>query len=270
MPIAAAKKEDLMDLTPQKIRSLTREGVWKGRSEGLAPSYIQANVTILPRDIAFDFLLFCQRNPKPCPLLEVTEPGSSVIHKMADADLRTDLSGYQIFKKGKIVGDPINIVDYWHSELVGFLLGCSYSFEKALLSAGVLLRHLEENKIAPIYKTNIQCKSAGRFSGPLIVSMRPIRSDQVTKTVQVTSRLPVAHGTPIHIGNPSILGIDDLDNVLYGTDRMTIGQNEVPVFWACAFTPQAIALDSGVNFIITHKPGHLFITDRLTEEVAIL
>ncbi len=270
MLTAAVSKDALSDLSPREIRALTREGRWQGRSESLAPGHVQANVTVLPRDTAFDFLLFCQRNPKPCPLLEVTDPGSPLLCRMADADLRTDLSRYQVFEKGRPIDEPENILELWQEDWVGFLLGCSDSFETALLSAGVSLRHIEENRSAPIYETNLPCTSAGRFSGPLLVSMRPIRSDQAVRAIQVTSRLPAAHGAPVHIGDPSAMGIDDLADTRYGTDPMTIGPDEVPLFWACAFTPQAAALAAGIDFMITHKPGHLFITDRLTEEVAAL
>ena len=270
-PPTAVAKEDLLDLSPREIRALTRERRWTGGTEGLATGYAQANLVILLQEAAFDFMLFCLRNPKPCPIVEVTDPGSPLVRQVArDADLRTDLARYCVYEHGERVAEPEDITDYWRDDLVGFLLGCSYSFETALLNANIPLRHLEEDKIVSLYTTNLPCEPAGRFGGPMVVSMRPIRHAQVVRAVQVTSRFPATHGAPVHIGDPSIIGIDDLDDVCLGTGRVEIRSDEVPVFWGCGCTPQAVALESKLDFMITHKAGHLFITDVLSEEIAAL
>jgi uncharacterized protein YcsI (UPF0317 family) len=270
MTTAAVGKEDLLDLLPREIRALTRERKWTGGTEGLAKGYAQANLVIVPKDAAFDFLLFCLRNPKPCPIVEVTDPGSPIIRQVAkDADLRTDLARYCVYEGGELVAEPEDVTDYWRDDLVGFLIGCSYSFETALLNANIPLRHQEEDKIVSVYTSNTPCLPAGRFSGPMVVSMRPIRHEQVVRAVQVTSRFPATHGAPVHIGDPSHIGID-LDDVGFGTGRIEVRPGEVPVFWGCGCTPQAVGLQSKIDFMITHKAGHLFITDTLSEEIAAL
>lgn len=263
-------KADLNGRSPQQIRALIRAGHWTGQSEGLASGYAQANLVILPKDVAFDFVLFCLRNQKPCPIVEVTDPGWPNVRKVAPgADLRTDLARYCVYRNGELVDEPHDITSYWRDDLVCCLIGCSYSFEQALLNANIPLRHLEENKIVSLYTSNVQCEPAGDFSGPMVVSMRPIRHDQVVRAVQVTSRFPATHGAPVHIGDPAAIGVD-LDDVAFGSHRVEIKPGEVPVFWACGCTPQAVAMASGVDFMITHKAGYLFITDRLSEELAAL
>ncbi|MFQ5692321.1 MAG: putative hydro-lyase [Nitrospinota bacterium] len=271
MTTAAVEKEDLAGLDPKEIRALIRAGRWTGGTEGLAKGYAQANLVVLPREAAFDFLLFCLRNPKPCPLVEVTDPGSPIVREVAPgADLRTDLPRYTVYEKGRRVAEVEDITAYWRDDLVGFLIGCSYSFENALLNAKIPLRHLEEDKIVSLYVTSVPCTPAGRFSGPLVVSMRPVRHDQVVRAVQVTSRFPATHGAPVHIGDPSVLGIRDLDDVCFDTGRVEVRPGEVPLFWACGCTPQAVALEAELDLMITHKAGHLFVTDKLSEEIAAL
>ncbi|HJO73492.1 MAG: putative hydro-lyase [Rhodospirillales bacterium] len=263
-------KDELLDLDPRELRALARTGKWTGTTEGLATGYAQANLVIIPREAAFDFLLFCLRNPKPCPIVEVTDPGSPMITQVADnADLRTDLSRYSVYEKGELVAQPSDITEYWRDDLVGFLLGCSYSFETALLNANIPLRHQDEDKIVSIYTTDVQCAPAGRFSGPMVVSMRPIKHAQVVRAVQVTSRFPATHGAPVHIGDPSVIGVD-LEKTGFQTDFVGPRDGEVPVFWGCGCTPQAVAINSKLDFIITHKAGHMFVTDTLSEEMAAL
>ncbi|MEE8110770.1 MAG: putative hydro-lyase [bacterium] len=271
MTTATVEKEDLLGLHPQEIRALIRQRKWTGGTEGLGRGYAQANLAIVPKDVAFDFLLFCQRNPKPCPIVEVTDPGSPLVRQVAkDADLRTDLPKYSVYEGGEHTADVEDITEYWRDDLVGFLIGCSYTFETALLNANIPLRHQEENKVSPLYTTNLACVPAGRFAGPMVVSMRPVRHDQVVRAVQVTSRFPATHGAPVHIGDPSIIGIKDLDDVCFGAGRVEVRDDEVPLFWGCGCTPQAVALESNLDFMITHKAGHLFITDTLSEEIAAL
>jgi uncharacterized protein YcsI (UPF0317 family) len=262
--------KNIQQLTPRQIRHLIRKGEWDKPTAGLAMGYAQANLVILPQEYAFDFLLFCQRNPKPCPLLEVLEPGEFETRFLSsDADIRTDIPRYHIYQKGKLQKSVKEIKSFWNSELVSFLLGCSFSFEEALLRANISVRHIEENKNVPMFISSIPCKSAGVFHGPMVVTMRPIPSDKVTQAVQITSRYVSVHGAPIHIGDPSTIGIKDLRKPDFG-DPVTTKKGEVPVFWACGVTPQAVVMKTRPDLCITHVPGHMFISDLLNEELAVL
>lgn len=255
---------------PRRIRNYFRTGRWTGLTSGMAPGYAQANLVILPREDAFDFLRFCVRNPKPCPLLEVTEPGDPEPRLTAPgADLRTDLPRYRVFRDGALVEEVTDITPYWRDDLVAFLLGCSFTFEHALLRAGLPVRGLEgERATFSAYITSIPCRPAGRFHGRMVVTMRPMTPQQAIKAVQVTSRLPLAHGAPVHIGDPGAIGIEDLSRPDFGSP-VPLGPGEVPVFWACGITPQVVALDARVPFMITHAPGHMFITDLLEESMSL-
>ena len=257
-------------LSPESIRSLIRQGEWQKPTSGLANGFIQANLAVLPKEMAFEFLLFCQRNPKSCPLIDVTEPGSFVPALSApSADLRTDIPKYRIFREGVLADETEDIKDLWTDDMVGFLIGCSFTFEEALVNNGIAMRHNEEGCNVPMYKTNIPSVKAGRFEGPTVVSMRPMPEKDVIRAVQVTSRFPSVHGAPVHIGNPESIGIADLNSPDFG-DRVTIKEGEVPVFWACGVTPQAIAMHIKPELMITHAPGHMFITDLKTEEVSVI
>jgi uncharacterized protein YcsI (UPF0317 family) len=252
---------DLTHVTGAEVRRLARSGELSGPTPGLALGFVQANLVVLPRDLAFDFLLFCHRNPKPCPLLDVTEPGSAEPALVAaGADLRTDLPRYRVYKLGQLVEEPADLLRWWRDDLLGFLLGCSFTFESALLQAGLPLRHLEMGCNVPMYVTNIACQPAGAFRGPMVVSMRPLTPEQAIKAVQICSRFPRAHGAPVHFGDPEAIGIRDLKQPDFG-DRVEIRPGEVPVFWACGVTPQAVAMRVKPPFLITHKPGHMFLTD---------
>jgi uncharacterized protein YcsI (UPF0317 family) len=252
---------DFTDATGQIIRRACSEGVCTGPTPGFALGYVQANLVILPRDWAFDFLLFCQRNPKPCPVLDVTEPGDPEAKFVAPgSDLRTDLPAYRVWKNGELVEEPHEITSYWRDDLVSFVIGCSFTFENALLAADVPVRHIEQKVNVPMYRTNIPCKPAGRFSGPLVVSMRPLLPAQAVKATQICSRFPRAHGAPVHFGDPAAIGIRDIDKPDFG-DGVEIRAGEVPVFWACGVTPQAALMQAKPPFAITHKPGHMFLTD---------
>jgi uncharacterized protein YcsI (UPF0317 family) len=223
--------------------------------------FVQANLVLLPRDWAFDFLLFCQRNPKPCPLLDVTEPGDPEPKRVAPgADLRTDLPAYRLWEHGTLVRDLHDITPHWRDDLVGFVIGCSFTFENALVEHGVPVRHLEENRNVPMYRTNIPCAPAGRFHGPMVVSMRPLAPKHAIEATRLCSRYPLAHGAPIHFGDPATIGIADLAKPDFG-DAVTIRPGEQPVFWACGVTPQAAVMAAKPPFAITHKPGHMFLTD---------
>jgi uncharacterized protein YcsI (UPF0317 family) len=262
--------KNINQLLPKQIRSLIRKGRWSKPTAGLAMGYAQANLVILPGKYAFDFLLFCQRNPKPCPLLEVLESG---VHRTSflssDADIRTDIPRYNIYRRGRLEDTVKEISDIWKSDFVTFLLGCSFSFEEALLRAKISVRHIEENKNVPMFISSIACKSAGVFHGPMVVTMRPIPSDKVSQAVQITSRYVSVHGAPVHIGDPLKIGIRDLKKPDFG-DPVTIKKDEIPVFWACGVTPQAVMMKAKPDLCITHTPGHMFISDLLNEELAIL
>jgi uncharacterized protein YcsI (UPF0317 family) len=262
--------KNIQPLNPKEIRVVIRKGKWDKPTAGLAMGYAQANLVILPQKHAFDFLLFCQRNPKPCPLLEVLEPGEFRTKFLSlDADIRTDIPRYHIYRKGKLHKTVKEIRSFWKPDFVTFLLGCSFSFEEAMLRSKIPVRHIEENKNVPMFITHIPCKPAGLFHGPMVVTMRPIPSDKVTRAVQITSRYAWVHGAPIHIGNPSMIGIKDLRKPEFG-DPVTIKKGEVPVFWACGVTPQAVVMKAKPDLCITHAPGHMFISDLLNEALAIL
>jgi uncharacterized protein YcsI (UPF0317 family) len=262
--------KNIQQLTPKEIRVLIRKGKWDKPTAGLAMGYAQANLVILPQKYAFDFLLFCQRNPKPCPLLEVLELGEFRTKFLSlDADIRTDISRYNIYRKGGLETTVKDIKRFWEKDFVTFLLGCSFSFEEAMLRSNIPVRHIEENKNVPMFITHIPCKAAGVFHGPMVVTMRPIPSDKVSRAVQITSRYAWVHGAPVHIDDPSTLGIKDLRKPDFG-DPVTIKRGEVPVFWACGVTPQAVVMKAKPDLCITHAPGFMFISDLLNEELAIL
>lgn len=253
---------------PGEIRKRIRTGEWTGPTSGLAPAYAQANLVILDRAHAFEFLLFCQRNPKPCPVLEVIEAGQVEARLTAPgADIRKDLPLYRTWENGKMMSEIPNITDHFVPEMVSFLLGCSFSFEHALIAAGVPVRNIDEGKNVSMYITKRACIPAGRFSAPLVVSMRPIRHELVSRAVRVTGRYASVHGAPVHVGDPEVLGIKDLDRPDFG-DPVSIREGETPVFWACGVTSTLAALSGGLALCITHAPGHMFVTDVLNESLA--
>jgi uncharacterized protein YcsI (UPF0317 family) len=252
---------DLRHVIGADVRAGCRNGTLTGPTPGLALGFVQANLVVLPKDWAFDFLLFCQRNPKPCPLLDVTEPGDPEPRFVAPgADLRTDLPAYRVWKNGELVEEPHDISRHWRDDLVAFVIGCSFTFENALLAAGVPVRHIEQGANVPMYRTSIPCRSAGRFSGPMVVSMRPLTPAQAVKAIQICSRFPRAHGAPVHCGDPAAIGVRDVSRPEFG-DPVRIKDGETPVFWACGVTPQAVLMQAKPPFAITHKPGHMFLTD---------
>ncbi len=254
-------KIDLRGATGAEVRRLARRSELQTPTPGLALGFVQANLVLVPRELAFDFLLFCQRNPKPCPVLDVTEPGDPEPRLVAPgADLRTDLPRYRIYQHGELTDEPTDLQRYWRDDMVGFLLGCSFTFENALLQAGVPVRHVEKGCNVPMYRTNIPCRSAGVFRGPLVVSMRPLTPAQAIEATRICARFPRAHGTPVHFGDPAAIGIRNLERPDFG-DPVEVRPGEVPVFWACGVTPQAAAMEVRPPLLITHKPGHMFVTD---------
>ncbi|MER7544849.1 putative hydro-lyase [Actinomadura sp.] len=245
-------------LSPGQARALFRAGL-RVPTSGWCAGWTQANLISVPREYAYDLLLFAQRNPKPCPVLDVTEPGGTSASLFA-GDLRTDLPGYVVYEHGEPVAEAADVTRYWRDDLVSFLIGCSFTFEDALREAGVPVRHIEQNRNVPMYRTNRMCRRAGEFGGPLVVSMRPIPAAQVADAVRVTARYPSVHGAPVHVGDPVELGIDDLDAPDFG-DPVDVRVDEIPVFWACGVTPQAAVMASRPKLAIGHAPGHMAITD---------
>jgi uncharacterized protein YcsI (UPF0317 family) len=253
---------DLQHAPAAEIRRLARLGQWTKPTAGLAMGAVQANLAIVPGELAFDFLLFCQRNPRPCPLLDVTDAGSAEPKLTAPgADLRTDLPAYRVYRRGELTAEPGDLTNLWQKDWVGFLLGCSFTFENAMLQADLPVRHLECGGNVPMYRTNIACKPAGVFRGPMVVSMRPMTAAQAIRAVQVTSRFPRAHGAPVHIGDPAAIGVANIDRPDFGDAVVDIRPGEVPVFWACGVTPQAVAMEFRPPILVTHKPGCMFVTD---------
>ena len=252
----------------QPVRKLIRQGVWHSHTSGLASDHVQGNVVILPEAQAGDFLRYCQRNPKPCPLLAVSEPGQAQLPSLgADIDICTDLPRYRVWRDGAVVDKPTDISALWRDDLVTFVLGCSFSFEQALLEAGLPLRHIEQGKNVAMYRSNIQTERAGIFHGPMVVSMRPMTAAAAIRAVQVTSRFPNVHGAPVHLGDPAAIGITDLAAPDYG-DAVAVMDDEIPVFWACGVTPQAALVQARPAFCITHAPGAMLITDLLNQQLA--
>jgi len=255
---------------PSELWQAIREGKFRGTTAGLCPGYAQANLVILSKELAFDFLLFCQRNPKPCPVLDVIEPGSFRPKLAApEADIRTDTPGYRVYRDGRLVDQPDNLLSYWRDDLVTFLLGCSFTFERALMENDIPIRHIEEKVTVPMYITSRECVPAGVFHGPLVVTMRPIPREKVVRAVQVTSRFPAVHGAPVQVGDPASLGIQDLGKPSFG-DPVTVKPGEVPVFWACGVTPQAVAMHAQPALMITHAPGQMFVTTLKDEHLGVL
>jgi uncharacterized protein YcsI (UPF0317 family) len=254
----------------QAIRRRIRRGEIAGHTSGLAPGYVQGNLVILPAALASGFLRFCQANPKPCPLLAVGEPGDPALPALgAEIDIRSDVPRYRVFRHGELVEEPADIGHLWRDDLVTFILGCSFSFEWALLEDGLRLRHQDSGGNVPMYRTDIQTAPAGGFHGPLVVSMRPFRPADAIRAIQITSRFPGVHGAPVHIGRPDLIGIRDLGRPDWG-DAVEVADDELPVFWACGVTPQAVIAEARPDFCITHAPGSMLITDLKNSQLAIL
>lgn len=270
LPSNRAAPRPLAGAGPREVRRAAREGVLTGPTADLAPGHVQGNLVVLPRAYAADFALFCQRNPKPCPLLAVGNPGDPGLPAMGeDIDIRTDVPRYRVFRDGELVDEPTDVRAMWRDDLVSFLLGCSFSFEQAMIEAGLPIRHIEQRCNVPMYRTSVPTAAAGVFSGPLVVSMRPLKPADAIRAVQVTSRFPAVHGAPVHFGDPSQIGIRDIGRPDYG-DPVAIGPGEVPVFWACGVTPQAAVAQARPDICITHSPGCMLVTDALNSRLAIL
>ncbi|HKS49709.1 MAG TPA: putative hydro-lyase [Amycolatopsis sp.] len=235
---------------------------------GWVPGYTQTNLIAIERDWAYDVLLFCQRNPKPCPVLDVSDPGSTATVLAPGADLSTDLPRYRVWRDGVLAGEHPDVKSLWREDLVAFQIGCSFTFETALAEAGVPLRHVEQGRNVSMYVTGRQCRPAGRMRGPMVVSMRPIPAELVDLAIRISGAMPAVHGAPVHVGDPAELGIEDLAKPDFG-DPVRAAPGDVPVFWACGVTPQAALMASRPPFAITHAPGHMFVTDVRDEEYRV-
>lgn len=249
-------------LSGNELRTLVRAGRFRGPTAGAAVKYVQANLVVVENPFADDFEAFCRANPKPCPLLERLPPGDPRPRLLArESDIRTDLPLYRVYRGGEMVAELEDISPLWHDGLTGFLTGCSFTFEKRLAAAGIAIRHIERGCNVPMFRTNIDCAGAGQFRGPMVVSMRPVPMDRVADAVAITATVPQVHGSPVHTGAPEAIGITDLARPDWG-DPVPVEPSEVPVFWACGVTPQAVALAAGLP-LITHSPGHMYVSDLL-------
>lgn len=258
---------DYTAMKPSQVRAFIREGKITGPTSGMCAGYAQANLVVLPKELAYDFLLFTQRNPKSCPVLEVSDAGARSLNYIArGVDIARDIPKYRVYEHGVMTGEYAEVSRFWREDLVSFLIGCSFSFESEMLEAGIEVRHITENCNVPMYITNIDCEPAGIFNGKMVVSMRPIPYHQIVKAVTVTETMPRVHGTPIHIGDPSVIGIRDIAHPDFG-DAVTIQDGEVPVFWPCGVTPQSVVMNVKPEFCITHAPGHMLITDVKNAEL---
>jgi uncharacterized protein YcsI (UPF0317 family) len=268
--LATPRKSSLLPQTGREARLAARGGGFKGQTAGVAPGYVQGNLAILPGNLAGDFLRFCQLNPKPCPLLAASAPGDSRLPTLADdLDIRTDLPRYRVFRDGELIDEPTDIRAHWRSDLVAFVLGCSFSFEEALIEGGIELRHITLNVTVPMYRTSIATVPAGPFHGPMVVSMRPMKPADAIRAIQITTRFPAVHGAPVHVGKPELIGIADVMKPDYG-DPLPVAADEIPVFWACGVTPQSVVATVKPEFCITHYPGCMLVTDRRNSEFAIM
>ncbi len=257
-------------MSPQEVRQRIRRGAITGHTSGLAPGCVQGNVAILPQALASHFLRFCQLNPKPCPVLAVGAPGDPALPALgADIDMRSDVPRYRVFRDGALVEEPTDIRHLWRDDLVTFILGCSFSFEWALLEDGLTMHHMTQGKNVPMFRTSIPTAPAGPFHGPLVVSMRSFKPADAIRAVQITSRFPGVHGAPVHIGLPEQIGIRDLSKPDWG-DAVEVPADELPLFWACGVTPQAVVAARKPKFCITHSPGSMLVTDLKNSQLAVL
>ncbi|NPD31550.1 putative hydro-lyase [Eggerthellaceae bacterium zg-1084] len=267
--VSEAVWQQALSATPGQLRQLIRDGSFKAPTSGLCPGYAQANLIVLPRQQAYDFLLFAQRNPKPCPLLEVTDAGSRLTSICADgADVARDFPSYRVYRHGQLVDEVPSVDHLWQDDFVSFIIGCSFSFESELVEAGIEMRHNTQGRNVSMYLTNVPCVPAGSMSGNMVMSMRPIPQHQVVRAVQISGMIPQVHGAPLHIGDPAAIGVADLARPDFG-DAVDVREGEVPVFWACGVTPQAVVMASKPPLAITHAPGCMLVTDTLNSSLKV-
>lgn len=258
-------------MSPAEVRALIRSGQWTANTSGAAAGFVQGNIVILPKAWADDFLKFCQVNPKPCPIVAMSEqPGDFLLPAAGkDVDIRTDVASYRVFRDGVLVDEVADIRHLWQDDLVTFVLGCSFSFEEALIADGLEIRNITEGVNVPMFRTNIACRAAGPFSGTTVVSMRPMKPKDAIRAIQICTRFPSVHGAPLHFGAPEEIGIVDINTPDFG-DAVSINAGEVPVFWACGVTPQVALEQAKPPFCITHSPGYMLVTDLRNSQLAVL
>ncbi|GEC55254.1 uncharacterized protein YcsI (UPF0317 family) [Bradyrhizobium japonicum] len=272
MTVFAAVQRSQGEPVPASVeaRRACRDGVASATTAGLANGFVQGNLAILPEKLAGAFHRFCQLNPKPCPIIGMSDVGDPRIPALGlDLDIRTDVPRYRVWRDGEVADEPTDITKYWRDDLVTFVLGCSYSFEEALLDEGLPIRHIERNLRVPMYRTNIACSPSAPFAGPMVVSMRPFKPADAIRAVQITSRFPSVHGAPVHLGHPHAIGIKDIAKPDYG-DAVPVADDEIPVFWACGVTPQSVIASAKLPFAITHSPGLMLVTDLRNKQLAVL
>jgi uncharacterized protein YcsI (UPF0317 family) len=271
MVITSARRSDTSPSSGGLAARLAiRTGLHRGPTAGMAPGYVQGNLAILPSALAADFLRFCQLNPRPCPLIGTSAPGDWRVPALGeDLDIRTDLPRYRVWRNGELVAEPEDLNKFWRDDLVSFVIGCSFSFEEALMAEGIELRHIAHGCNVPMYRTSIATHASGPFHGPMVVSMRPFRPADAIRAVQITTRFPAVHGAPVHLGKPALIGIKDIMKPDYG-DAVEVRDDELPVFWACGVTPQSVIATVKPDFCITHFPGSMLVTDRKNTEFAIM
>lgn len=271
MAVTTQRRDDkAAPASGHSARLAVRARSHRGPTAGLAPGFVQGNLAILPQALAGDFLRFCQLNPKSCPLIGTSAPGDPRVPELADdLDIRTDLPRYRVWKNGELVAEPDDICAFWRDDLVSFVIGCSFSFEEALVAEGIELRHMTRGCNVPMYRTSIATQAAGPFHGPMVVSMRPLAPRDAIRAIQITTRFPSVHGAPVHIGKPELIGIKDVMKPDYG-DAIDVHDDELPVFWACGVTPQSVIATVKPEFCITHYPGSMLVTDRKNTEFAIM
>ena len=255
-----------INMKPADVRALIREGKIDFPTSGMCAGYAQANLVILPPEYAADFEEYTRANPFPCPVLEIIK-GSPIVHDMGEgANICTDIPRYRIYENGVFTKELTDASDYWRDGYVGFLIGCSFSFEEALIRAGIEIRHITQGRNVPMFKTNIMTQRVGPFYGPMVCSMRPMTPENAKKAYEITEKMPNVHGAPVHIGDPKEIGIKDVMKPDYG-DPVDIHPGEVCVFWPCGVTPQAAVENAKPPIVITHAPGHMFITDIKNSEL---
>ena len=258
-------------MAPKQLRLAARQGNLTEPTSGLAPGFVQCNLVIIPQNYASDFADFCRRNPKPCPLLAVSpRPGDFSLPELgADIDVRTDLPRYRRWENGVLTEEPDHLLDHWADDCVAFALGCSFSFEEALIADGLEIRNISEGVNVPMFRTNLPCISAGPFAGNVVVSMRPMKPKDAIRAIQICTRFPAVHGAPIHFGDPTQIGIESLQDPDFG-EAVSIAEHEVPLFWACGVTPQVALENAKVPLAFTHAPGYMLVSDKPNTGLAIL
>ena len=259
---------DLLKLPMAQVRQYIRSGTYTGQTAGFAAGNLQANLAVLGDGWAQDFHTFCLENPQPCPLVGVSGRGDPMMRDLGDIDIRTDIPSYNVYRDGALVGSQDNMLDLWREDSVAFALGCSFTFEQALVDAGIRMKHIEMNRTVPMYATSIELKQVGPYKGGMVVSMRPIRRDQVDLAIEVTGAFPHAHGAPVHVGNPSAIGIRNVDAPDWG-EPAQFDDGDVAVFWACGVTPQNVVIHARPPLCVTHTPGRMLVTDISAAEARI-